>query len=174
MKTLRWLFPSPYWLAISLCGLILAGCGWQLRGVGTYQGPTSLHLIPKDRFAPLTLALVDAMHRSAVTQAADANVSLYLGQEELQKRVVAVTSIGSPVQYELSLSTDFRYQMAGDRTLTAPQTLSVERVFDFDPSNTVAKSEEENTLLEEMRLELAQRILRHARNFSISHGQNQP
>jgi LPS-assembly lipoprotein len=167
MKQLRWCY-------LGLCWLLLMGCGWQLRGVGSYQGPTTLHLVPADRFAPLTLALLDAMHRSGVTLQADAAISLHLGDEELQRRVVAVTSIGSPVQYELSLSTDFRYQMTGDQTVTIPQTLSVERVFDFDPSNTVAKSEEENTLLEEMRLELAQRILRHARNFSISHGQNQP
>jgi outer membrane lipopolysaccharide assembly protein LptE/RlpB len=167
MKRLRGFYLAFLWLS-------LAGCGWQLRGVGTYQGPTSLHLVPEDRFAPLTLALLDAMHRGAVTPKEDAAISLYLGNEELQRRVVAVTSIGSPVQYELSLSTDFRYQLAGDKTLSTPQTLSVERVFDFDPSNTVAKGEEENTLLEEMRLELAQRILRHARNFSISHGQNQP
>lgn len=167
MRQLRWFY-------LGLCWLILAGCGWQLRGVGSYQGPTSLHLVPEDRFAPLTLALLDAMHRSDVTPAEDAPISLYLGNEELQKRVVAVTSIGSPVQYELSLSTDFRYQLTGEGTISTPQTLSVERVFDFDPSNTVAKSEEENTLLEEMRLELAQRILRLARNFSVTHGQDQP
>jgi LPS-assembly lipoprotein len=131
-------------------------------------------VVPADRFAPLTLALLDVMHRTAVTLKEDAPISLHLGDEDLQRRVVAVTSIGSPVQYELSLSADFRYQMVGEPTLTTPQTLSVERVFDFDPSNTVAKSEEENTLLEEMRIELAQRILRYARNFSISHGQTQP
>lgn len=167
MKRLSWFFCGLLWLT-------LAGCGWQLRGVGSYQGPTELHLVPTDRFAPLTLALLDAMHRSAVSPAEDAPISLFLGNEELQKRVVAVTAIGSPAQYELSLSADFRYQLTGEKTVITPQSLSVERVFDFDPSNTVAKSEEENTLLDEMRLELAQRILRQARNFSISHGQTQP
>lgn len=167
MKPLRWFYAGL------LC-LVLAGCGWQLRGVGSYQGPTALHVVSADRFAPLTLALLNVMHRSAVTLKEDAPISLHLGDEDLQRRVVAVTAIGSPVQYELSLSADFRYQMVGEPTLTTPQTLSVERVFDFDPSNTVAKNEEENTLLEEMRLELAQRILRYARNFSISHGQTQP
>lgn len=162
------------WCYLVLCWLLLAGCGWQLRGVGSYQGPATLQLIPADRFAPLTLALRDAMHRSGVTLRDEAAISLYLGEEELQRRVVAVTSIGSPVQYELSLATEFRYQMTGDSALSTPHTLSVERVFDFDPSNTVAKSEEENTLLEEMRLELAQRILRYARNVSIGYGQNQP
>lgn len=167
MKRLRW-------CCAGLLCLVLAGCGWQLRGVGSYQGPTALHVLPADRFAPLTLALVDAMHRSGVRPQSDAPISLHLGNEELQRRVVAVTSIGSPAQYELSLSAEFRYQVAGEQTLSVPQTLSVERVFDFDPSNTAAKSEEENTLLEEMRLDLAQRILREARNVSIRNGQAQP
>lgn len=167
MNPLRWFYAGL------LC-LILAGCGWQLRGVGSYQGPPALNLVPTDRFAPLTLALLDVMHRSAVKPQSDAPISLYLGIEELQRRVVAVTSIGSPAQYELSLSAEFRYQVTGDKTQSVPQTLSVERVFDFDPSNTAAKSEEENTLLEEMRLDLAQRILRQARNVSIGNGQDKP
>lgn len=164
------------WFCSVLLWLVIAGCGWQLRGVGSYQGPTSLNLIPEDRFAPLTLALVDAMHRSEVSAQSDAPLTLYLGNEELQKRVVAVTSIGSPAQYEMSLSAEYRYQIRDDKTLSVPQTLSVERVFDFDPSATVAKSEEENTLLEEMRFELAQRILRQARHLAPpdAHGQNQP
>ena len=167
MNPLRWFYAGL------LC-LILAGCGWQLRGVGSYQGPSTLQLVPADRFAPLTLALLDAMHRSAIKLEADAPISLHLGNEDLQRRVVAVTAIGSPAQYELSLSAEFRYHVVGEQTVSLPQTLSVERVFDFDPSNTAAKSEEENTLLVEMRLDLAQRILRQARNVSIRNGQNQP
>lgn len=162
------------WSCAALLCLILAGCGWQLRGVGSYQGPSALNVVPADRFSPLTLALLDAMHRSAVKPQADAPISLHLGNEELQRRVVAVTSIGSPAQYELSLSAEFHYQVAGEKTVNLPQILSVERVFDFDPSNTAAKSEEEDTLLEEMRLDLAQRILRQARNVAIPNGKTQP
>lgn len=163
-----------HWCSLGLLWLVLAGCGWQLRGGGSYEGPKAINLAPEDRFAPLTLALVDAMHRSKVAATSDAPITLYLGDEELQKRVVAVTSIGSPAQYEMSLSATFRYQLHGDKTVAIPQVLSVERVFDFDPSATVAKSEEENTLLEEMRLELAQRILRQARHLAPLDGQAQP
>jgi len=138
------------------------------------EGPAAIKLIPEDRFDPLTLALVNTMHRSKIAAGADAPIILYLGDEDLQKRVVAVTSIGSPAQYEMSLSATFRYQRRGDSAVTTPQELSVERVFDFDPSATVAKSEEENTLVKEMRLELAQRILRQARHLAPLNGQTQP
>lgn len=168
-------------LILCLTALLLAailGCGWHLRGTGSYRGPTAIHLVPEDRFAPLTLAVIEAMRRRSVSNTEDALLHLYLGQEELQKRVVAVTSIGSPAQYEMSLSAQFRYQVPAEPLIIPSQTLSVERVFDFDPSSTVAKHEEENTLLEEMRRELAQRILQQARHQQMqqkpSYGQAEP
>lgn len=143
--------------------LLFAGCGWHLRGLESFQGPAVIHLLPEDSYAPLTLAMREAMRLGSISDSAEAKLQLHLGRETLQKRVVAVTSIGSPAQYEMSLSSRFRYQVPGDPTVTLPQTLSVERAFDFDPSSTVAKREEENILLEEMRRELAQRILQQAR-----------
>jgi|GEM_PF-2489200 len=166
-----------FWLLIlsSLC----AGCGWHLRGVNSYQGPTAMRFVPEERFSPLSLAVREAMRLGGVSDEAEANLILHLGRETLDKRVVAVTSIGSPAQYEMSLSAQFRYQVPGDPVVTLPQTLSVQRAFDFDPSSTVAKREEENTLLDEMRRELAQRILQQARYLSMppaptSHSPIQP
>jgi outer membrane lipopolysaccharide assembly protein LptE/RlpB len=163
-------------LRLLLSCLLLAGCGWHLRGTDSYRAPAELHLIPEERYSPLALAMREAMRLANVSDRAEAPLQLHLGPEELEKRVVAVTSIGSPAQYEMSMSTRFRYHMAGN-PVTLPQTLSVERVFDFDPSSTVAKREEENTLLSEMRRDLARRVLQQARYHQlppVSHGQTQP
>lgn len=154
-------------LALTLA-LLVSACGWQLRGVQGYTGPSELTLVPAARYAPLTQAVEEAAARSRLTLTGTAQWQLHLGQEHLHKRTVAVTRIGSPSQYELSLSARFHYQPSpahtGDEAPTLPVThsLSVERVFDYDPSNTVAKREEENALLDEMRRELAQRILLQA------------
>lgn len=167
--------------ALLLLSLLLNGCGWHLRGMDSHQGPGALHLVPEERFSALTLAMREAMRLSGVGDEAGAQLQLHLGREELEKRVVAVTSIGSPAQYEMSLSARYSYKILGESRVTLPQTLSVERVFDFDPSSTVAKREEENTLLEEMRRDLARRILQQARYQQLPptsapapHGQTQP
>ena len=160
-------------LILLLCAV--ASCGWQLRGAGSYQGPTAIALVAEDQYSPLTLAVREAMRRSSVSDRPDAPLQLHLRREELQKRVVAVTSIGSPLQYEMSLAVRFHYQVPADAVVSLPQVVSVERVFDFDPSTTAAKREEENTLLDEMRRELAQRLLQQARSQQLppqpSHGQ---
>lgn len=148
---------SSYWLA---CLIIItaSGCGWRLRGWHMDTTLTAIHLAAVDAYAPLTLALVDAMQQRGIDNQVAANLQLELGNERLTKRTVAVTSIGSPSQYELSLTVSYQYRQKGQEITTPKQATSF-RVFDFDPSNTVAKTEEENILLEEMRRELAHQIL---------------
>lgn len=142
--------------------ITISACGWQVRGWQTAPSTLEeLELIAEDRYAPLTLSVLDVLQQRGIDNHKQAPLKLQLGMEKLSKRTVAVTSIGSPSQYEMSLSVTYRYYHAGETPQTTPSTASVHRVFDFDPSNTVAKTEEENTLLAEMRRELAHRILRN-------------
>lgn len=147
-------------LVVALILLTLSSCGWHLRGWQGTPAASELNLVAQNRYSPLTRALEEAMHKHGITESDEAPIQLHLGAEKLDKRTVAVTTIGSPAQYELALSAEYRFSdpEAGD-VLVPSQTLSVFRVFDFDPSNTVAKNEEENTLLDEMRRELAYRVL---------------
>jgi LPS-assembly lipoprotein len=182
-----------FWLGLG-CAILLSGCGWQLRGLQSQQGPNALFLQPEDKYAPLALAVKEVMRSRAIAASPEAPLHLHLGSEVLKKRVVAVTTIGSPAQFEMALSTTYYYQTPADPFVSPPLTASVERVLDFDPSSTVAKREEENTLVEEMRRDLAHSILQRARLYQgqaptqdnpaksaepliiedLTHGQNQP
>ena len=166
------MMPSFKRFCLLLGLLTLSSCGWQLRGWQNASAPGNLHLISNDRYAPLTLALLETMQQQGISQEAEAALQLSVSKEELRKRTVAVTSIGSPSQYELSMSVNYLYFKAGEAPDQLPRTLTVFRDFDYDPSNTVAKHEEENTLLEEMRRELALRILQLA-PAEVDHGQDQ-
>lgn len=149
-----------------LCTLVIAlgisACGWQLRGLHSQNAIDSLQLMTSDRYGPLTLALLETMQQQSISNEPTTPLQLHIGEEKVRKRTVAVTSIGSPSQYELSLSASFQYRVADEPAETLPRTVSASRTFDFDPNNTVAKNEEEETLLEEMRHELALRILQLA------------
>jgi LPS-assembly lipoprotein len=151
--------------------LLISACGWQLRGLDNQPTLDQLTVVSSNRYAPLTLALFETMQQQDVTHQPNAPLQLHLGEAKLRKRVVAVTSIGSPSQYELTLSVDYQYRVATEQEVkTLPRIMAVTRAFDFDPNNTVAKREEEDTLLEEMRRELALRILQMA-PAAVDYGQ---
>lgn len=154
-----------YFLRFILITIIATGCscGWHLRGGHAGNTLAQLDLISRDPYSPLIMSVKETMQQRAIAHSDKAVLHLQIGGERLQKRTVAVTNIGSPAQYELSLSVEYHYYFSqqGDK-IELPRTVAVQRVFDFDPSSTVAKNEEENTLLNEMRRELAHRILQQA------------
>lgn len=146
-------------LLVLLWALSLVGCGWQLRGHQDAYLPAQLAVITEHPFAPLTIALNQAMQERRVESDSQAELQLHLGAEVLDKRTVAVTRIGSTAQFEMRLSVPFRYWRPDEQRGSGTQTVRTTRVFDFAPSDTVAKREEERNLLQEMRRELALRIL---------------
>ncbi len=139
----------------------LGGCGWQLRGFDQGALPDTLALDTQDRYAPIARQLQQTLNRRGVTLSSTAPIRLWLDQERQEKRAVAVTNIGSAAQYELHLTVSFKYI----REHAQPQianTVSTQRIFDFIPGSNLAKDEEEQTLLKEMRQELINRILTKA------------
>ena len=146
---------------ITLISVSLAGCGWQLRGFDQGALPDTLALETQDRYAPMARQLQQTLKRRGVTLLATAPIRLWLDVEKQEKRAVAVTSIGSAAQFELHLTVDFKYIREHAKPEIA-RTVSTQRTFDFIPGSNLAKDEEEQTLLKEMRQELINRILAKA------------
>jgi LPS-assembly lipoprotein len=140
---------------------VLSGCGWQLRGLHDGALPKALNLNTSDLYAPLARQLQQTLVRRGVVLDTKTNLSLYLSAETLQKRAVAVTSIGAAAQYELNLSVEYSYNQEGQEP-NLPKKLTSQRVFDFIPGSNLAKAEEEQTLLTEMRQELINTLLQNA------------
>ena len=153
---------------ILLLAVSLSACGWHLRGLDSGTRPEALALVVENRFEPLVLTTQEVMQQNGIRIDSTTALQLHLGRETLMRRTVAVTAIGSASQYELTLSVPFKY-VGPNITQRTASTLQARRVFDFDPASTVAKNEEENTLLNEMRRELAIRLLERVPS---SHGQN--
>jgi len=73
-----------------------------------------------------------------------------------------VTETGVTAQYQITLTVNYHYKKrSGDTTTTVipSRKLMAWRSYDFDAKLIVAKNQEEQALLEEMRQELAYRIL---------------
>ncbi len=159
------------WLNVVLC-CTLASCGWQLRGMDSGQFPSQLQLATADRYAPLVVSLARAMQTRHIQSTENAPLRLELDSEKLTKRTVAVTSIGSAAQYELTLSARWRlYALSNNtQTLLRDGTASSVRVFDFQTGNNLGKTEEENTLMNEMRREISSTILQNTQGLGTPHG----
>lgn len=158
-------------LCIALC-LCCSACGWQLRGLNSGQYPDQLQLATPDPYAPLVTSLTRAMQTRHIQSAPNAALRLEINAETLNKRTVAVTRIGSPAQYELTLSTKWRlYQQSDTRlTLLKEGTATSVRVFDFQTGNNLGKTEEENALMDEMRREISATLLQNTQVTGIPHG----
>lgn len=157
-------------LALLASCLMAVSCGWQLRGFNQGKLPSHIALKTGDPYAAFARQLQQTLVRRGITVRANAALQLEYGAEALTKRTVAVTRIGASAQYELQLSIEYHYKNQTNQNTSAPssantplpleaKTLSTQRVFDFVPGSNLAKSEEEQTLIAEMRQELINRIL---------------
>ena len=150
---------------VGLLAITISACGWQLRGFNKGQLPPELSLKTDDPYAPIARQLQQTLVRRGVHITPTASLTLWLGAEELEKRTVAVTSIGAAAQYELRLEIAYSYTPKGAQP-ALPTTLTTQRVYDFIPGTNLAKAEEQQTLVKEMRQELINRLLLQSMKYA--------
>ncbi len=152
-------------LAISLCfiALLTQGCGWQLRGYEQYKAGNvkkineiNLRTTASNRL--FQASLKRQLEDLSIALNKDSHTVLTLHKENTENRPLSYGSTGIPVQYQLIMS--IRYELSLTPSQPATQrTITARRQYDFDTSLVLAKKEEEKKLRQEMRDELAARII---------------
>lgn len=159
-------------MTLGLLLITISSCGFHLRGVEK-SGESrieSLYLYSRDTFGALTHGLRKRFEQNG-TRLTDtkeeADLVLLLSSERRSRRPVTTTSEISVAEYEIRLEVDLEFSLSdGDKTL--PQaTLYAERVYSFNESSLVGNSEEERLLVDEMRQELIDQIVRRS-NTSLT------
>lgn len=84
---------------------------------------------------------------------------LVIEKEKLEKRPLTVTETGVAAQYQLLLTINFSQKNSNDDSVGEVQQIVSWRSYDFDPKLIVAKTQEEEALIVEMREELSRRML---------------
>lgn len=150
----------------------VSACGFHLRGREAVQLPPQLaHLrvAMSDRmaFPPLLVEMRNALHAQAgvVIEPATAAVPTLnlLGEATLEEPELLVDVVTNTVRtsgYILSYKVRFDLKDAAGRDLLPLQTVRVQRQFDFDPTNVLAKEKERDFLTAEMQRDAIQQILR--------------
>ena len=161
MKTAKLLLPG-------LAAVLIAGCGFQLRGLGTAQLPPSLTTLrvavqgSQAANDPLRLAMEDTLRTQAgatVVQTGDVPV-LIVSTENIENQVLAVDTSGKVSAYLVRYELSFNVVDAAGEALLPPQTLRLQRDYRFNPLNVLAKEQEEETLKRELRRDALSQIVR--------------
>jgi len=148
-------------VAAALACLLLAACGFQLRGeVAT--GFRSLHLgadVPSQVATEVRRQLAGSPTRLAAG-AGEADVHLRILSESTEKTIQTLTGAGRVFDYQLRLRVGYQVTVPPEKVLVAPTEIELRRTISYSESAPLAKEAEERLLFDDMRGEAATRILR--------------
>jgi len=138
-------------------------CGWQLRGYEKFEGTGErkmerLHLRTTSDNRLFQAALKRQLKDMSIALDPNAEYTLVLGTAKTERRPLSYGGTGIPVQYQLIMTIEYAYSNTKQSALFN-RSLIARRQYDFDIELVVAKNEEEQQLLQEMREELTSRII---------------
>ena len=143
---------------------LLTGCGFRLRG--SIELPAELTEVAIEGARPdgdLGIALRNGFARvggRVVDSAEIARSVLVITRDSSDRRVLSVDSIGQANEYELAYTLGFRLDDPDGNNRVVQQSISLRRQYRFDPTQTLAKADEEVRLVREMREEAVRQMLR--------------
>src|SRR5512133_357783 len=146
-----------------LASLLLAGCGFKLRGAQAYTFQT-LAILPNPG-GPLAIELRRSLGSSVRVLAPDeplsqAQVVLDILQEQREKTVVGLSSAGQVREFQLRLRVKFRVRNGQGAELMPVAEIVQMRDMSFSESAVLAKEAEEVLLYRDMQSDLAHQLMR--------------
>jgi LPS-assembly lipoprotein len=146
---------------VALC-LLLAACGFQLRGEST----VGLHTLYVSSAVPSTVAtdirrILATGPTKVVATERDAEASLRILAESREKVVHTITSSGRVYEFQLRLAASYQLAVPGrEEPVIAPSEVVTTRLITYSEAAPTAKEAEEQLLYKDMQAEIASRILR--------------
>jgi len=151
----------------------ITGCGFHLRGAPTLPDNVNTVVIDSARaHAPLAIALNERLNvyglSTTGTYASDRNqsVNIYLLPENLERRLLSVYASGQVAEYELIYNVRYRVLFPDSDPIVAQ--FEVVRDYQDDPDQVLAKSRELELVLDEMRTEAADILIRRLSSQAAS------
>ncbi|WP_022980547.1 LPS assembly lipoprotein LptE [Ideonella sp. B508-1] len=148
-------------LAATSLAVALSGCGFELRRPPELPY-TRIALVGFPARSPMESALRAALPDSAevVQSTAQAEVVLTAVDDRTYRIVAASTTAGQVREFRLRVQLKFRLSRPDGRVLLNDTELQRERDLSYTETAALSKQTEEEALLQEMRQDLAQQVLR--------------
>lgn len=156
--------------------LLLAGCGFHLRGaIALPESMSSVSIKGTTEYTELGRALYRTLRRAgvAIVDAKDASLHIKILRDEVQRRVLSVDSSGKANEYELKHLLRYSATDRENVVMVPGQEISTVRTYTFDPNNLLAKGDEEAKLRKTIIERSAQQMLRQL-SAAMRHQAGQP
>lgn len=143
-----------------ICTLLLAACGFQLRGSADLSFK-NIHIqgnklsISRDLTRSLKTNGIKIVENSE-----DAELFLELLGESNQKRILSLSGGGLVREFELHYQTTFRTRLPSNPIWSPAQTVQSQRSFSYNDNALLGKAEEEARLNTDMRNDAIREIIR--------------
>jgi LPS-assembly lipoprotein len=160
---IRFGMPIRRLFSISLLGtvLVLAGCGFHLRGEA--QLPTAMSYTAIEglgEYDPLRIALRRALHDNGVqvvSVGANPTATLTIVENRRERQIIPVDVTNKAQQYELVYIVVFKVK--GKDIDVPEQRIRLTREYLFNPTNVLGRSDQERILYNDMQRDAVQLIL---------------
>lgn len=158
--------------ACVLC-LQVSACGFHLR---TLQRELPFSSVAVSGDSALARQLRQQLEHLAGTRLSTssqgAEATILILSENVEKRISALTRGGKVAEYQLRYTVGFSVNNSSGEELQAPAQVEVRRDFPYDDQQTLSKEYEEKKLMDDMREQAVETILRrvsalHGRNLSV-------
>ena len=146
-----------------LAAVIVAGCGFQLRGSNSNLPYKTLYIaLPETADVRIWLQrYIGATGQTKIVDnATDAEAVFQQLQDSRIKTILSVNAQGRVTEYRLQLNYRFRLVDAKGRELVAPNEINLSRDISYSDSNILAKDLEEGLLWRDMNNDLVNQIVR--------------
>ena len=173
ISTLRWF---QAFMAAMLLGLVLAGCGFKLRGEKPLPFTAMYtNIDANSRFGAYLRRSLKASSPTLrfVDSPQSAQVLLSQLERTQTQREVSLNAQGQVEEYELTLRLTFQLVTTGGQMLIAPSTLTATRTLPYDEANAQAKAQEMQTLYQDMETQMVSQLVRRISSDDVIAGYSQ-
>ena len=151
-------------VVLFIAAVLLAGCGFQLRGTYSGQLPYKTFYVNLPENSDLGVALRRYIRALPGTQLMDRPEQAEAIFEQIadrrEKTILSVNASGQVREYRLQAIYSFRIVDSKGRQLVPVNELTLMRDITFNDSSVLAKNQEENLLWRDINTDLVMQILR--------------
>lgn len=159
-------------LALLLMVLLVSACGFHLRGPLSAALPfQKVYIQGAGNDAALVQMLRAALEQSSVTVVASADqaqVVVSLSDVVLDRRVLAVGTAGGVEEYELQYQVDMTPKSPDGKVLHETDNVDLSTDYQYDDTALLAKSEEQEQHINDMRDAAVREMLRHLQRVKLT------
>lgn len=141
----------------------LGACGFQLQGHTTLPAVVkNPYLEAPDVQSDFVASLRHALLSNGAQLMSDRNKAsavVSIIKDTVARRVLSVSALNQPNEYEVTYTVSFAVSAAG-KELLAPQEVTATRSYSFDERLLLAKGHEEDILRQDMANDLARMVMR--------------